>query len=134
MLAWAFREAKARGVAAFLFLGDMDLTSALDDHFQNELSLLEDVPFYPVLGNHEIKAFGFLSLGRAHAERAFRARFLGTPRTPVPSSIENKVVYSVNLAGGLHFVALDNVSQNGFGQERLAWLARVISSARMATA
>ena len=46
------------------------------------------------------------------------------------SSIENKVVYSVDLPGGMHFVALDNVSQNGFGAEQLAWLASDLDQAR----
>jgi hypothetical protein len=63
-----------------------------------------------------------MPLGKAEAERAFRRRFLGTSRTPVTNSITDKVVYSVDLPGGLHFIALDNVSQNGFGPAQLAWL------------
>jgi hypothetical protein len=123
VLPWAFREAKARGASGFLFLGDMELTPDLDAHFAKELPLLDPVPFYPALGNHEVRVFGFVPIGRQQAERAFRDRFLGTARTPITSSITDKVVYSVDLPGGLHFIALDNVSQNGFGAAQLAWLA-----------
>jgi hypothetical protein len=130
VLPWAFREARARGAAAFLFLGDMELTPQLDSSFAEELAWLDPVPFYPVLGNHEVKVLGFLSLGQGHAERAFRKRFLGTVRTPVHSTFANRVVYSVQLPGGVHFVALDNVSQNGFGAEQLAWLDDDLARAR----
>jgi 3',5'-cyclic AMP phosphodiesterase CpdA len=129
VLPWAFHEAKARGAAAFLFLGDMDLTPQLTGHFEQELTRLDPIPFYPVLGNHEIKMFGFLPFGQAHAEKEFRRRFLDTARTPVESSLQGRVVYSVDLAGGVHFVALDNVSQNGFGKEQLAWLATDLDGA-----
>jgi 3',5'-cyclic AMP phosphodiesterase CpdA len=120
---WAFREAKARGAAAFLFLGDMELTPELDRAFAHELTLLDPIPFYPVLGNHEVEQMGFLSIGRAGAERALAHRFLGTPRTPVRSALPGRLVYSVDLPGGVHFVALDNVSQRGFGKDQLTWLA-----------
>jgi hypothetical protein len=91
------------------------------------------VPFYPVLGNHEIKAFGFMSVGVAGAERAFRARFLATARTPVRSALPDRVVYSADLPGGVHFVALDNVTENGFGAPQLAWLADDLSRRRAPT-
>jgi 3',5'-cyclic AMP phosphodiesterase CpdA len=130
VLPWAFREAKARSAAAFLFLGDMELTPQLDNSFAEQLAWLDPVPFYPVLGNHEVKVLGFLSLGRHHAERSFRKRFLGTARTPVHSTFADRVVYSVDLPGGVHFVALDNVSQNGFGADQLAWLDDDLTRAR----
>ena len=130
MLPWAFREAHARGAAAFLFLGDMELSPEITRSFAGELALLDPIPFYPVLGNHEIRQLGFLSIGKAAAERAFAARFLGNARTPVRSSLPGRVVYSVDLPGGVHFVALDNVSQAGFGAEQLAWLDADLASAR----
>lgn len=133
VLPWAFSEAKARGAAGFLFLGDMELTPQLDEHFQKELALLDPVPFYPVLGNHEVRTFGFIPTAHAAAEKAFRDRFLGTPRTPVVSSIPDKVVYAVNLPGGVHFVAMDNVSQDGFGDAQLTWLATDLAAARQDT-
>jgi hypothetical protein len=123
VLPWAFREAKARGASAFFFLGDMEITGFLDPHFVSALPYLDPVPFYPALGNHEVRVFGFLPLGNQAAEKAFRKRFLGTARTPITSSLEDKVVYSVDLPGGLHFIALDNVSQAGFGRDQLEWLA-----------
>jgi hypothetical protein len=129
VLPWAFREAKARGASAFFFLGDMALTPSADGHFDKELPLLDPIPFYPALGNHEIRMFGFIVLGHQQAEKAFRRRFLDTPRTPVASSIEGKIVYSVNLPGGVHFIALDNVSQNGFGADQLTWLGRDLDTA-----
>jgi 3',5'-cyclic AMP phosphodiesterase CpdA len=130
VLPWAFREAKARGAAAFLFLGDMELTPHLRDSFADELTWLDPVPFYPVLGNHEVKVLGFLSFRQRHAERAFRDRFLGKMRTPVHSALADRVVYSVDLPGGVHFVALDNVSQEGFGADQLAWLDADLTRAR----
>ncbi|MGO8994958.1 MAG: metallophosphoesterase family protein [Polyangiaceae bacterium] len=127
---WALREAKARGASGFFFLGDMELTPGLDGHFEKELAELDPIPFYPVLGNHEVKFFGFAGAGQKEAEHAFRERFLGNARTPVKSSLHGKVVYSVDLPGGVHFVALDNVSQNGFGADQLAWLADDLDRAR----
>jgi 3',5'-cyclic AMP phosphodiesterase CpdA len=127
---WAFREAKARQATAFIFLGDMELTPALDSHFQDELAALDPIPFYPALGNHEVRLFGFFPVGHDGAERAFKSRFLDSKRTPVTSSLEGRVVYSADLPGGLHFVALDNVSQKGFGKEQLDWLAADLDKAR----
>ncbi|HEY8090938.1 MAG TPA: metallophosphoesterase, partial [Polyangiaceae bacterium] len=129
VLPWAIGEAHARGAEAFLFLGDMELTPQLDGSFAREIAALDPIPLYPVLGNHEIRQFGFLAIGQAGAERSFAARFLGTPRTPVRSALPGRVVYSVSLPGGVHFVALDNVSQSGFGAEQLAWLAADLDAA-----
>jgi len=130
VLPWAFREAKARKASAFFFLGDMELTPGLDRTFEEELQRLDPVPFYPALGNHEVSVFGFIPFERARAVRRFRERFLGTARTPVASSLPDKVVYSVDLPGGVHFVALDNVSQAGFGADQLAWLGADLDQAR----
>jgi hypothetical protein len=130
VIPWAFREAKARGATAFIFLGDMELTPSLDSHFRRELSDLDPIPFFPALGNHEVRLFGFFTVGRRLAEKAFRKRFLDTTRTPVQSSLPDRVVYSVDLPGGVHFVALDNVSQKGFGTDQLAWLSKDLDAAR----
>ena len=130
VLPWAFREAKARGASAFLFLGDMELTPSFDAHFRRELDELQGVPFYPTLGNHEVKLIGAFSLGQAAAEKKFRENFLGTKYTPVKSALADRVVYSVNLPGHVHFVALDNVTQAGFGKDQLAWLEKDLDDAR----
>ena len=130
VLPWAFTEAKTRGASAFFFLGDMELTPQLDEHFRHAVTLLGPVTFYPVLGNHEVRVFGVASLAHNQAEAAFRKRFLDTPATPIHSSLPDKVVYGVTLAGGVHFVALDNVSQSGFGADQLAWLERDLDAAR----
>jgi hypothetical protein len=130
VLPWAFKEAAARGATAFFFLGDMELTPSLDEHFRRALPLLGPVAFYPALGNHEVRFFGGADIGHAQAEAAFKERFLDTPRTPVHSSLPGKVVYSVTLAGGVHWVALDNVSQKGFGKDQLAWLDADLANAR----
>jgi hypothetical protein len=129
VLPWAFREANARAAVAFLFLGDMELTPMLDPTFARELRFLDPIPFYPVLGNHEVKTFGIVGINKASLERQFRARFLEKPRTPVTTSIAGKVVYSADLPGGVHFIALDNVSQKGFGDDQLAWLAQDLDKA-----
>jgi 3',5'-cyclic AMP phosphodiesterase CpdA len=130
VLPWVFREAKARGASAFLFLGDMELTPSFDAHFRRELQLLSPVPFFPVLGNHEVRVLGAFDLGHEAAEKAFRKNFLDNSETPVRSSLAKKIVYSVNLPGHVHFVALDNVSQNGFGKDQLDWLASDLEAAR----
>jgi hypothetical protein len=120
---WAFAEAKARQASGFFFLGDMEITPELDRWFRDELAQLDPVPFFPVLGNHEIQNFGFMPVGVAEAERSFRVKFLSSPRTPVKSALPDKIVYSADLPGGVHFVALDNVTQHGFGAEQMTWLA-----------
>ncbi|MBI3272557.1 MAG: metallophosphoesterase [Planctomycetes bacterium] len=136
VIPWAFDQSKRRGASAFIFLGDMELTPELDVKFQKELSLLQPVPFYPVLGNHEIDQFGVFRVGflerlhGANPEKNFRRRFLGTKETPVKSNFGDKVVYGTDLPGGLHFIALDNVSQKGFGDSQLAWLQNDLKAAR----
>jgi 3',5'-cyclic AMP phosphodiesterase CpdA len=134
---WAFQQAKAVGAKAFLFLGDMEWSFACDGHFQKQqVEYLSPVSFYPVLGNHEVDWFGFVKgrvTGVDHAtdaERLFQKSFLGTRETPVRSTFGNRVVYSVDLDKGLHFVALDNVSDRGFGPEQLDWLAKDLEAAR----
>jgi hypothetical protein len=134
VLPWAFREARTRGVTAVLFLGDMEMSADLDEHFKAELPALGPIPFYPVLGNHE-------TTQRAHAadvprdERAralgvFRGRFLGPPQTQVKPAFDDRLTYALDLPGGVHFVALDNVSISGFGAEQLAWLGADLGRAR----
>jgi hypothetical protein len=44
------------------------------------------------------------------------------------------VFYAVDLPGNVHFVALDNVSADGFGKEQLAWLGADLAKARGAHA
>jgi 3',5'-cyclic AMP phosphodiesterase CpdA len=127
---WAFHQAHVRGAQAFVFLGDMELSPELDHAFARELAWLDPIPLYPVLGNHEIRQIGFFPIGQGAAERAFAHRFLGTPRTPVRSAMPDRVVYSADLPGGVHFVALDNVSQAGFGGDQLAWLEADLAQAR----
>jgi hypothetical protein len=130
VLPWAFAEARARAASGFIFLGDMELTPQLDEHFRAALPALGSIPFYPALGNHEVRLFGIVSVEHEAAEAVFRRRFLGTPATPIESSLQGRVVYGVTLPGGVHLVALDNVSQAGFGQDQLAWLERDLASAR----
>ena len=120
---WAFRGAKVREARAFLFLGDMELSPEMDEHFSKELPLLDPIPFYPVIGNHEALVFGRFAVSTKAHEREFQKSFLDQKRTPVQSRYEDKVVYSVDLDGGVHFVALDNVSQKGFGEGQLRWVA-----------
>jgi hypothetical protein len=129
VLPWAFAEAKTRHAVAFLFLGDMELSPELDKSFARELSLLDPIPFYPVLGNHEVEQLGFVAAGRREAEKTFARRFLGTPRSPIRSALPDRIVYSVDLPGGVHFVGLDNVTQHGFGHEQLVWLAADLARA-----
>jgi hypothetical protein len=126
---WAFAEAKARQASGFFFLGDMELTPELDRWFRDELAQLAPVPFFPVLGNHEILQFGFMPVGVPQAERSFRVKFLDSVHGAPPSALKDKVVYGVNLPGGVHFVALDNVTQTGFGPDQMTWLAADLDKA-----
>src|SRR5258705_9605343 len=50
VLPWAFGHVKEQGATGFLFLGDMELSGSIDEHFKRELSILSPVPFYPALG------------------------------------------------------------------------------------
>jgi len=119
---WAFAEAKARKASGFFFLGDMEITPELDRWFRDELAQLSPVPFFPVLGNHEIQQFGFLPIGVAQAEKSFRVKFLDSVHGAPAGALPDKVVYSADLPGGVHFIALDNVTQHGFGPDQMTWL------------
>jgi hypothetical protein len=134
VLPWAFQEARARGVGAVIFLGDMEHEARLDGQFGAELGILGPIPFYPVLGNHESvrRPLGAAAPDgeAARALSVYAGRFLGTQRTPVRSAFPDKLVYAADLPGGLHFVALDNVSQPGFGKDQLAWLDADLGKAR----
>src|SRR6266851_754217 len=68
VLPWAFREAGRRGAQAFFFLGDMEITSLADPFFRAQLAELHGIPFYPLLGNHEVEFVGVVKLpGSGHA-------------------------------------------------------------------
>jgi 3',5'-cyclic AMP phosphodiesterase CpdA len=100
----------------------MEITPELDRWFRDELAQLTPVSFFPVLGNHEILQFGFLTVGFEQAERSFRVKFLDSVHGAPMSALAARIVYSVDLPGGVHFVALDNVTQRGFGAEQMTWL------------
>jgi len=130
---WAFKEARKRGAKAFLFLGDMEITSLADKFFMTQLGDLAGVPFYPVMGNHEVEFFGIVRLSSSrHAEDEFKEDFLSKPEVrlaPLP-----QVIYTVEIGNLVHFIALDNVSRRGegFGDEQLAWLAEDLKAASAA--
>jgi hypothetical protein len=121
---WAFQEAVKRGAKAFVFLGDMEITRFEDRLFMPLLRGLAGIPFYPVIGNHEVELFGAvrLSSGR-HAVEEFKEDFLRKPGARLPSLPE--VVYSAEIGPRIHFIAMDNVSRRGegFGDSQLSWLA-----------
>jgi hypothetical protein len=132
VMPWAIQKAVALKAKGFIFLGDMELSPILDAHFRKELGKLGNVPYYPIIGNHEVLAFGRWRDGTAHHLAEFREDFLGNPRTPVNTMFKDKVAYSVTLPGGLHLIALDNVSISGggFGTEQLTWLEADLHAAR----
>lgn len=131
---WAFKEARKWGARAFFFLGDLEFTRAQDRLFAPQLADLGDIPFYPVIGNHEVELFGGVRLpGSRHAVQEFKEDFLkglGVNLAP----FADEVVYSADLGNAVHFIALDNVSRKheGFGSEQLAWLEGDLSAARAA--
>ncbi len=130
VLPWAFKESRKRGAQAFLFLGDMEITRLEDKLFAGQLADLGGVPFYPVVGNHEVEFLGAvrLSSGR-HAVEEFKEDFLKRPEVILAPLAE--VVYTADLGGVIHFIALDNVSRRGegFGAKQLAWLAADLKAA-----
>lgn len=131
---WAFKEAKNRGAQAFFFLGDMELTAAEDDRFIKQTKQL-GIPFYPAIGNHEVLTFGVLRLPKqtlAHVKK-FKETSLNSPAINL-APLPDVVAYSVNLEGGIHLVALDNVSRKreGFGRAQLTWLADDLRAASAA--
>jgi len=132
---WAFKEARRRGAKAFLFLGDLELTPAEDELFSQKLSDLGGLPFYPVMGNHEVESFGFLRRSESKSRdrmKTFKQRFVKVPVNLAP--LEDEVAYSADLDGDIHFIALDNVSRRGegFGAEQLGWLEGDLKAASAA--
>jgi hypothetical protein len=135
---WAFKEARRRGAKAFLFLGDLELHPAEDEFFLNKLKDLKTpppIPFYPVMGNHEVLSFGFLRRSDAKSQdrvKEFKDRFIKVPVNL--ASFEDQVVYAADLDGNVHFIALDNVSRKGggFGTEQLDWIERDLKTASAA--
>jgi hypothetical protein len=132
---WAFQEARRRGAKAFFFLGDLELTPAEDELFLRKLNDLGGVPFYPVMGNHEVESLGFFrrseSKSRARV-KTFKQRFI---KVPVNLALfDDEVAYAADLEGNLHFIALDNVSRSGegFGVQQLVWLEEDLKAARAA--
>ena len=130
---WAFEEAKRRGAKAFFFLGDLEITSAIEKRFLPQLAILGDIPFYPTMGNHEVETLGIVRLPKSESQlkvKKFKEEFLTIPGINL-APFRDEVVYSVDLEGGIHFIALDNVSRKGegFGPAQLAWLAQDLKTA-----
>jgi hypothetical protein len=116
VLPWAFREARRRGAQAFLFLGDMEITKQADRFFAGQLADLHGTPFYPLLGNHEVEFLGAVRLpGNRHAVKEFKEDFLAAPGVKLAPVAE--VAYASDLEGFVHFIALDNVSN----ERRRVW-------------
>lgn len=134
VLPWAFSEARRRGAQAFFFLGDMELDPSADGFFAKELTALwPGLPFYPVIGNHEVERFGAVRLpGDQHAVKEFREDFFAAPAVQMAPIAE--VAYAADVGGIVHLIALDNVSRRGegFGAAQLTWLARDLEAASAA--
>jgi len=96
---WAFAEAKKRRAKAFFFLGDLEITSAIDKRVLPELAQLGDIPFYPAMGNHEVETVGIFRLPKAESElkvRKFKNEFLTAPAINLSPFLDT-LVYSVDL-------------------------------------
>jgi 3',5'-cyclic AMP phosphodiesterase CpdA len=133
VLPWAFKEARRRGAQAFFFLGDMEITRLADRFFASQLADLSGIPFYPLLGNHEVEFLGAVRLpGSRHAVKEFKEDFLAAPGVKLAPLAE--VVYAADLGGFVHIIALDNVSPRGegFGAAQLAWLEADLRAANAA--
>lgn len=133
---WAFKEARRRGAKAFFFLGDLELTPAEDGLFLLKLNDLGcGFPFYPVMGNHEVESLGFLWRSKSKTRervKTFKQRFIKVPVHD--AQIDDRVAYSADLEGNVHFIALDNVSVKGggFGTKQLDWLETDLKAASAA--
>lgn len=132
---WAFKEARRRGAKAFFFLGDLELTPAEDELFLRKVGDLGGVPFYPVMGNHEVESLGFLRRSQSRSRdrvKTFKQRFVKVPVNLAP--FEDEVAYAADLEGNVHFIALDNVSRRGegFGADQLGWLEEDLKAATAA--
>jgi hypothetical protein len=138
VLGWAFATARSAGAAAFLFLGDMERTPPADRYFRRDLAGLgPGIAFCPVIGNHETLLAGAFDVypdgpGLQRFVRELLPGCVGQAEMPLLSAraTAGRVYYSVDLPGGVHFVALDNVSPGlGFGEPQLLWLERDLASA-----
>jgi hypothetical protein len=133
---WAFKEAAKRGAKAFFFLGDLELTPAEDDLFLRRLPDLGKVLFYPVIGNHEVETLGFVrmppSVSRERVKE-FKDKFVKAHGVSF-GNVGDAMAYSAELEGGIHLIALDNVSRKGegFGSDQLKWLKADLDVARAA--
>jgi Calcineurin-like phosphoesterase len=133
---WAFKEAARRGAKAFFFLGDLELTPAEDELFLRKLPGLGNVLFYPAIGNHEVETLGFIRMSAPESRervKAFKNKFVKAHGVNL-ADINDAVAYSADLEGGIHLIALDNVSRKGegFGSEQLKWLAADLDAASAA--
>jgi hypothetical protein len=133
---WAFKEAGRRGAKAFFFLGDLELTPAEDELFLRKLPDLGNVLFYPAMGNHEVETLGFIRMSASESRervKEFKERFVKAHGVTL-ADIGDAVAYSADLEGGIHLIALDNVSRKGegFGSEQLKWLAADLDAASAA--
>jgi hypothetical protein len=141
MVSAALAAAKPAGASAFLYLGDMERSPSDDGSFPVLLDRALDrtIPFCPVFGNHEALVAGALPGLHPEVARAeFVERFLlhRAPGCPAPAGAfggalaAGRVFYAADLPGGVHFVALDNVSEGGFGDAQIRWLRSDLASAR----
>jgi 3',5'-cyclic AMP phosphodiesterase CpdA len=128
-----FKEGKKRGAKAFHCLADFEITSLADKFFVPQLGDLAGVPFYPVIGNHEVETFGIVRLSNGrHAVDEFKEDFLS--KSDIRLAALPRMVYTAEIGNLVHFIALDNVSRigEGFGDEQLAWLAGDLKAASAA--
>ena len=97
----------------FIHLGDM-ISHPKEKEWQKffEISKPIDVPFFPVVGNHEIFASG-------PGEKLYREQF----------NLPEEKTYYAFRAGGILFVILDSEAGRGkIINEQLAWLEERVSS------
>ncbi len=133
VIPWAFKEAMDRDSKAFVFLGDMELTRAEDRFFLPRLKSLRGIPFFPVIGNHEVEMFGIVRLSNGQrAVRQFKKDFLSGPGFALAPVSE--IAYSGEIGNRIHFIGLDNVSRRGegFGDDQLRWLLNDLKTASAA--
>jgi len=135
VLPWAFGQARRRGATAFFFLGDLELTRSLDKLIAPQLANLGGLPFYPLMGNHEVEFLGILRVPGTskHAVKEFKEDFLTAPGIKL-APLDDIVAYSVDLGDNIHWIALDNVSRRheGFGKAQHDWLAADLQAASAA--
>jgi hypothetical protein len=148
------RDAREKGAKFYLHLGDFRktydydedmlaerggkltvaeyLAGEWDDFIANQLAPFGDLPVYLAIGNHETIAPKTRADYLAQFADWLEAPALRAQRLADDPKDHRLRTYYHWRQGGVDFVVLDNATAEQFDGEQLAWLERVLASARAA--